>query len=46
MAQGDVTYFDQFWEDVGDKLHNLSTDTFKFGIVTNVTIPASTTADP
>lgn len=46
MAQGDVTYFNQFWEDVGDKLHNLSTDTFHFGIVTNATVPTATTADP
>jgi len=46
MAQGDVTMFNQFWEDLGDKLHNLSTDTFKMGIVTNTTVPTSTTADP
>lgn len=46
MAQGDVVVFNQFWEDVGDKLHNLSSDTFKMGIVTNATVPAATTADP
>ena len=46
MAQGDVTYFNQYWEDVGDKLHNNSGDVFKCGIVTNATVPATTTADP
>lgn len=46
MAVGDVTMFNKFWEDVGDKLHALSADVFKFGIVTNATVPASTTADP
>ncbi len=46
MAQGDVNYFDQFWTDVGNKLHNLSTDTFYIGIVGNGVTPAQTTADP
>ena len=31
---------------MGDKVHDLSADTLKMGIVTNATVPASTTADP
>lgn len=46
MAQGDVFTFDQFWEDLGDKLHNLSSDILKMGIVNNTTVPAANTADP
>lgn len=46
MAAGDTYFFNQFWEDVGDGLHNLSSDTFYMGIVTNTTVPATTTTDP
>lgn len=45
MAQGDVTIFDQFWEDKGDKLHDMSGDVFKLGLITSAATPASTTAD-
>ncbi len=46
MAQGDVTIFDQFYEDKGDKLHNMSGDTFKMGLIDSVQTPAATSADP
>jgi hypothetical protein len=46
MAAGDVTLFNEFKEDVGQKIHNLSSDTFKLGLVTNAVTPAATTADP
>ena len=46
MAQGDVTLFDQFLEDVGRKLHQLETDVIKCGLVTNATVPAATTTVP
>jgi len=46
MAQGDCKFFNQFWEDVGNKLHDLSADTFHLGIVDNTTIPLATIADP
>lgn len=46
MAQGDITLFNEFKEDVGQKIHNLSSDTFKLGLVTNGVTPAANTADP
>jgi hypothetical protein len=46
MAQGDVVLFNEFKEDVGQKVHNLNADTFKLGLVTNAVTPAATTADP
>lgn len=46
MAQGDVTLFHEFKEDVGQKIHNLSSDTFKLGLVTNAVTPAAGTTDP
>ena len=46
MAQGDVTLFNEFKEDVGQKIHNLSSDTFKVGLVTNAVTPAAGTSDP
>lgn len=46
MAAGDITLFNEFKEDVGQKIHNLSSDTFKLGLVTNAVTPAAATADP
>lgn len=46
MAQGDVVFFDQFLVDVAEGLHDLENDTVKVGLVTAVTTPAATTADP
>ena len=46
MAQGDVGIFDQFLVDVGEEVHDLENDSFKVGLTTGVTTPATTTADP
>ncbi len=45
MAAGDVYFFDQFIEDESDKLHDLSNDTLKLGLITSVVTPAKTTTD-
>lgn len=45
MAQGTVKWFAQGLHDLGEKIHDLSSDTFKLGIVTGVT-PAVNTAAP
>lgn len=46
MAKGDVGLFNQFKLDMGDKVHNLSTDTFKVGLVDSTVTPTATTANP
>lgn len=46
MAAGDITWFNQALHDLGEKIHDLSSDTFKLGIVTDATVPAKTTAAP
>ncbi len=46
MALGDVIIFNQFWEDKGDKLHDMSDDTFQLGLITSAATPLATTADP
>jgi hypothetical protein len=46
MAQGDIIIFDQFLLDLGEKIHDLSSDTFKLGLVNSATTPATTTGDP
>lgn len=46
MAAGDIVWFDQALLDLGEKLHDLSTDTFKLGLITAVVTPATTTTDP
>jgi hypothetical protein len=46
MAAGDIVIFNEFKEDVGQKIHHLGSDTFKLGLVTNAVTPAATTADP
>lgn len=46
MATGDVTWFDRFVEDIGNKLHNLSSDDIYVGLVSNATVPTAATADP
>lgn len=46
MATGDITWFDQALLDLGEKLHDLSSDTFKLGLVTAVVTPATNTSDP
>lgn len=46
MAAGDLIFFNQFDEDIGDKLHNISGDVWKLGLVDSTTTPTKTTADP
>lgn len=46
MAQGDVTLFNEFKEDIGQKVHNLSSDTYKLGLITNAVTPSASTSDP
>lgn len=46
MAQGDFKWFDTFPEQLGDKLHDLENDVFKFALVNSTTTPTHTTADP
>lgn len=46
MAIGDVIVFDKFIEDMGDKKHNLSSDTFYLGLIDSTTTPTASTADP
>lgn len=46
MAQGDVTLFNQFKEDIGLEIHQLETDTFKLGLITSAVTPTASTTDP
>lgn len=46
MAQGDFVVFDQFILDLGNKIHDMDGDTFNIGLVSNATVPATTTAAP
>lgn len=46
MAAGDVVVFNQFLQDVGRAVHQLETDTIRFGLITSVTTPTAATADP
>lgn len=46
MAQGDIVVFAQFKQGMGAKLHDLSADGIKLGLVTNVVTPTETTSDP
>lgn len=46
MAQGDLTLFNQYRLDLGKKVHDLSADAFKLGLITNSVTPAASTADP
>lgn len=46
MAAGDITLFDQFLLDLGEKIHDLSSDTFKLGVITGAVTPAVNTSDP
>ena len=39
MAAGDVVAFDQFRKDIGAKLFNFSTDTWKLALITTSTTP-------
>ena len=46
MATGDVTFFNQFFSDLGNKIHDLDSDDWRLGIVTTATVPTKTTAAP
>lgn len=46
MATGDITWFRQALLDVGKKVHDLSADALKVGIITSAVTPAVTDADP
>lgn len=46
MATGTVKWFAQGLLDLGNKLHNLSSDALKMGIVTTGTVPAVSTTAP
>lgn len=46
MAQGDVTFFNEFKEDIGLKIHDLENDVFKLGLITNSVTPTAATTDP
>lgn len=46
MATGDVRWFQQAALDLGNKIHNLSSDALQLGIVTTATVPSMSTAGP
>ena len=46
MATGDVRWFAQGLLDLGNKIHNLSSDAWRLGIVTTSTVPSLTTTAP
>lgn len=46
MARGDVKWFAQALHDLGSKIHDLSSDDIRMGVVNNSTTPAVSTAAP
>ena len=46
MATGDIKWFQQGVLDLGNKIHNLSSDALLMGIVTVTTVPTMATAAP
>lgn len=46
MAAGDIVWFDQALEDLGNAIHDFGSDTLKLGLVTSVVTPAATTSAP
>ena len=46
MATGDIKWFQQGLLDLGNKIHNLSSDVLQLGIVTSTTVPSMATAAP
>lgn len=46
MATGTIKWFAQGLLDLGNKVHNLSSDTIMLGIVTNVVVPTVDTVAP
>jgi hypothetical protein len=46
MAAGDIAFFEQFYVDVQEGVHDLETDTIKLALVTSSATLAVTDADP
>lgn len=46
MAAGDIAFFEQFYVDVQEGLHDLENDTIKLGLVTSTATLAVTDSDP
>lgn len=46
MAAGDFKWFAQGLHDLGNKIHDLDSDNFRIGIVSNSSVPAVNTAGP
>lgn len=46
MAAGDIVFFHQFKVDLGNKLHDLDTDTWKVGLTTATVTPTAADAGP
>jgi len=46
MAAGDVVFYEQFYVDVQEGIHNLETDAIKLGLVTSTYTPTAADADP
>lgn len=46
MAVGDIVWFDQALLDLGEKIHDLSSDTFNYALATSVVTPTGATSDP
>jgi|SRR6185503_1689790 len=46
MAVGDIVWFRQGLLDLGKKLHDLSADALKIGIITSAVTPGATDSDP
>ena len=46
MAAGDIAVFNVFQEKLGESVFNMSTDTFKMGIIDNTSAPTAADADP
>lgn len=46
MATGDIKFFQQAALDLGNKIHNLSSDVLQLAIVTSATAPTMATAGP
>lgn len=46
MARNDITIFDEFLREEGEKVHDFSADTFKLAILDNTAAPAAGTATP
>lgn len=46
MASGDITFFNQFKTDFGNKIHDLDGDTWKIGFITSAVTPTAADAAP